>query len=333
MKKYQFGIVGCGVIAPLHAQAIAALPNAVLRGAVSSKIADTKEFVGRFGGIAYSSFQAMLQDPEIDVVCICTPSLLHAPQAIAALRSGKHVVLEKPMALNTAEADEIIRVCREENRLLTVIFQSRFSEDIRTLKRLLEENAFGTITSVNLIMNYWRDEAYFRDSNWRGRLACEGGGALTNQGIHGIDLLVYLLGMPQVLAATVQTMVHSVEVEDSASALIRFPNGASGIIQGSTCCWPGFPRKLTICGSKGFAVLRENRLEQLETPETKLDLRNKLDSGIKSYQKADSNECYGHTAQIGNLLDALEGKDSLFIDGEEGRKSLRVIEEIYRLGR
>lgn len=333
MKTYQFGIVGCGMIAPLHAQAIEALPNARLRGVTGVSLSEAQAFADRFGGIAYEGLDEMLQDPEIDVVCICTPSMLHAPQAVTALRNGKHVVLEKPMALSTAEADEILNACKESGHLLTVIFQNRFTEDVEKLKKLLEEKAFGTISSVNLIMHYWRDEAYFRGSVWRGKLACEGGGALMNQGIHGIDLLAYLLGIPKVLDASVRTMVHDVEVEDSASALIQFENGAAGLIQGSTCTWPGFPRKLEIYGSKGYAVLNENRLEQLQTQEETLDFRNQLNSGIKSYQKADSNEFSGHFAQIGNLLNAIEGKEALRVSGEEGRKSLQIIEEIYRRGR
>ena len=330
MKVYQFGLLGCGMVSVLHVGALEQLPNARLHGVVGVSMQESEAYAQKYGIKAYESFDAMLADPQIDAVCICTPSMFHAEQAIKALRAGKHVVLEKPMALNTAEADTILQACEETGKLLTVIFQNRFSADVPKVRRLLEENAFGKITLVNLNMRYWRSDEYFASSNWRGRKACEGGGALMNQGIHGIDLLQYLMGMPTVHCSSVKTMVHNVEVEDSALALVTYDNGAMGTIQGSTCTWPGFPRYLEIHGEKGFVTLRENRIEQLETPEEKLDLREQLNDMGESFRKPEDHSSDLHAAQIANLLDAIEGKAELLVDAREGRKAIEIIETIYQ---
>ena len=151
-----------------------------------------------------------------------------------------------------------------------------------------------------------------------------------NQGIHGIDLLQYLMGMPTVHCSSVKTMVHNVEVEDSALALVTYDNGAMGTIQGSTCTWPGFPRYLEIHGEKGFVTLRENRIEQLETPEEKLDLREQLNDMGESFRKPEDHSSDLHAAQIANLLDAIEGKAELLVDAREGRKAIEIIETIYQ---
>lgn len=332
MGIHGFGIVGCGAAAAFHAQSVAALENAVLQGVCSKSAAAAESFAARYGGKVYERFEALLEDPQIDTVCICTPSVFHAQQAITALRSGKHVVLEKPMALRVEEADAVIAACEESGKLLTVIFQSCFNEDVQKLRALVAENAFGRISQVHLTMPYWRDAEYFTSSTWKGRRAFEGGGALMNQGIHGINLLQHILGMPQVLCAQVGTAVHAIEVEDSAAALIRFENGAMGSIQASTCAWPGAPRRLEIYGDKGSAVLLEDRLEQLFTENEQLDLRGQPEQGGKSFQKANDFGYELHRRQIANLLDAAEGKAELLIDARAGKCSLQIISDIYEKG-
>lgn len=330
MKKFRFGILGCGMIARVHAAAIQSLDQAELAGAADFSREAAQRFCGEFGGRIYESDQEMLADESIDVVCICTPSHCHADNAISALNHGKHVVLEKPMALNTAEADRVIEACRENERLLTVISQLRFSPDIQHVRQLVHKNAFGKLVFCNLSMCYWRSEEYFAGSRWRGRKAFEGGGALMNQGIHGIDLMQHILGDVKVLKGKVSTRHHAVEVEDAASALIELECGATGMIQGSTCTWPGFERRLEIHGDKGYVVLKENMIEQLEIPEDRIDRKKDSALEVGSYNRPDMIDSHMHALQIQNLIDAICGRAQLLIDAGEGRKAIRIIEDIYR---
>lgn len=329
MKKFRFGILGCGMIAGVHAAAIESLEEAELAGAADFNPEAAKRFCEKYGAHAYENEMDMLADESIDVICICTPSHCHADNAIRALQHGKHVVLEKPMALNTEEADRVIAACNENDRLLTVISQLRFSPDIQHVRQLVKKKAFGNLVFCNLIMHYWRSEEYFAGSRWRGRKAFEGGGALMNQGIHGIDLLQHILGDVKVLKGKISTIHHAVEVEDAASALVEFENGATGMIQGSTCTWPGFERRLEIHGDKGYVILKENMIEQLDIPEDKIDHRRESAQDVGSYNKPDMIDSHMHALQIQNLLEAIQGHGELLIDANEGRKAIRIIEDIY----
>ncbi len=328
-KKFRFAILGCGMIANIHAEAIRCLPDAELIGAADAFPTAAQNFCKKYSIHAYESETELLSDVNVDVVCICTPSHCHAESAIRALECGKHVALEKPMALNTAQADQVIEACKKHNRLLTVISQLRFCEDVQRVKSLLEHNAFGKIVMCNLSMRYWRDESYFSSSSWRGRLAFEGGGALMNQGIHGIDLMQYILGEPEVLKGQIATLHHNIEVEDTAVALFRFEGGALGTLQGSTCTNPGFARKLEIHGDKGYVVLRENLIQMMQTAEEKIDLRSFSERDKGSFNKFSALGHELHAMQLQNLLDAIEGRAPLLVDAHEGRKAIRIIEDIY----
>jgi len=329
-KTYRFAILGCGMIAQIHAAAIDSLPDAELIGCADAFPAAAQRFAEKYGIRAYADEVELLNDENVDVVCICTPSHCHADSAIRALERGKHVALEKPMALNTAQADKVIEASEKHDRLLTVISQLRFCEDVQRVKKLLEQKAFGNIVMCNLSMRYWRDEAYFTSSSWRGRLEFEGGGALMNQGIHGIDLMQYVLGEPEVLRGQIDTLHHNVEVEDVAVAVFRFANGALGTLQGSTCTNPGFARKLEIHGDKGYVVLRENLIQMLKTDDEQLDLRAFSVRNQGSFSQAGALDYAMHAAQLRNLIDAIEGKAELLIDAREGRKAIRIIEDIYK---
>ena len=193
-KIYHFGIVGCGAAADTHARLLAELPDARLAGVADKNPLAAAQFAEKYGAIAYESYEAMLADESIDVITVATPSCFHKENAIAALDAGKHVVLEKPMALNTVDCDAIIEKIRESGKMLTVMAQMRMSDDVAKVKKLVEENAFGKISLVELSMKYYRDEEYYAGSGWRGTFRFDGGGALINQGIHGIDLISYLLG-------------------------------------------------------------------------------------------------------------------------------------------
>ena len=189
MEKIRFGILGCGTIGDVHARAIMALDDAELVALCDVNAERAAEYAKKYGVKPYSDFDAMLSDPDIDAVTICTPSGMHAEQSIRALKAEKHVLLEKPMALNSVDAKKICDVAEKSSKLLSVVFQMRYTDDIQYLKKVIEEGKLGQLVFCDLYMKYWRDKSYFDVSPWRGTFAMDGGGALMNQGIHGVDIM------------------------------------------------------------------------------------------------------------------------------------------------
>ena len=329
MKDIRFGIVGCGVVSHSHVAALLACDGAVLVGVFDRNASKREEFAARYGVRPYASYASMLADGEIDAVCICTPSGLHADQAIQALREGKHVVLEKPMALTTADAAKICREAEISHHLITVISQNRFREDVVRVKNLIDEGAFGTLVLCDLYMKFWRDPSYYTSSTWRGTWGMDGGGALMNQGIHGVDLMRYLVGDVRLLKGRAKTQLHNIEVEDTAAALLEFDCGALGVIEASTAAYPGFSRRIEIHGTRGYATIVDSNLEKLcVAGEMLVDRNIEVDAGTASDPTKMS--YMGHLLQLRNFVAAVRGEEPLAITAHDGLEAVRLIESVYR---
>lgn len=326
-KTYNFAILGCGVISKTHVEALSKIENAKLLGVADVNLANATAFAEKYGIKAYQDYSQMLADENVDVVCVCTPSGWHAPNAIQALKAGKHVVLEKPMALNTKDADEIIATSEQTGKMVTVISQFRFSDDLIKIKEYIDAGAFGKVSTCSLTMKYYRAPEYYSSSSWKGTIKYDGGGALINQGIHGVDMMDYLVGPITKVYGQIATVCHNIEGEDTAVATFKTENGALGVIQASTCAYPGFDRRLEINGDKGYAVLRENKIEKLvvnckEVEIGQLELTSTAsDNTVMDYTM--------HKAQITNFINALEGKEQLTLGAKEGKRALEVIEKVY----
>lgn len=326
--RLRFGLWGCGMIARFHADALLRIENAVLVGVADVSASFAADFADQYGIVAYADYEAMLADPNIDAVCICTPSGLHKENALQALRAGKHVVLEKPMAFTAAEAAELEKAAEESGCVLTVVSQLRFSKDICRVKALMEENAFGTPVLCDLYMKYWRDPAYYAGSTWKGTRRFDGGGALMNQGIHGVDILLYLAGNAKVLYAKNRTHFHNIEVEDVSVAMLEFENGATGVIEASTCANPGFERRLEIIGTEGSVILVENRIEKLILGgETVISGSSEPIPCTASDPAAMG--CELHVMQLRNFVSAVQNGSRLAVTAADGRRAVALIEEIY----
>ena len=254
-----FGIVGCGMIADFHAQALSAVSGAKLIGVTDVNFTNAKSFAQKHGILAFENYQSMLCDDTVEAVCICTPSGYHAELAKAALLAGKHVVVEKPIAMTVREADEVIEAAKQSGKLLTVLAQLRFSKDVSRLKEALENERLGKIRFCNLYMKYWRDPSYYSTSPWKGSRLLDGG-VLMNQGIHGVDLLNYLIGGVNVISSVTDRLCHPIESPDTALALLRYDCGALGTLEATTAAFPGFDLKLEIIGEKGYAEFTQERL-------------------------------------------------------------------------
>ncbi|MCQ2432922.1 MAG: Gfo/Idh/MocA family oxidoreductase [Clostridia bacterium] len=327
--KTKFGIVGTGTIAAFHAKAIRSLPRACLYGAADADELRAEQFAKEHICRAYPDFDAMLSDPELDAVCICTPSGLHPEQAARALRAGKHVVLEKPMALDTASAAMLAEEAEESGSRLTVVSQLRFTDSARYARQLLSEDAFGRLSMVCLSMNYWRSPEYYAANPWRGTRRFDGGGALMNQGIHGIDLLQFLLGPARVISASANTVTHKIEVEDTLCALVSFDCGAMGTITASTCAYPGFDRRLEIFGDRGHLVMRESEIEELIIDGNEVSCQN-TEPKTSSAGNPTQIPWELHARQIDNLIDAVRTGTSLVSTARDGLLAVQMIESIYR---
>ena len=329
--KIRFGILGCGTIARFHADAIGSIEEAELVGAASAIPAEVQQFSQQYNVKGYDSYEEMLADESIDAICVCTPSGFHADNALQALRAGKHVVLEKPMAFTREQTREICAEVEKSGCKLTVICQLRFAENIRKVKKLVEEKAFGDLVFCDLYMKYWRSPEYYATSPWKGTRKLDGGGALMNQGIHGIDLLLYLVGNAKVLHAKNETRLHNIEVEDASVAMLEFENGAMGVIEGSSCAWPGFERRLEINGTRGCVVLVEGQIDKLIIDgETLVQNGASATSGTASDPTAFAYDL--HAAQIRNFIGAIRGEEELMIPATEGARAVSLIEDIYKFG-
>lgn len=329
-KSFGFGIIGTGAIAAHHAISIQELENCQLQAVCSSSPARASEAEAKFGVKAYSNVADLLARKDIDVVCICTESGNHLEPAVAAAKAGKHVLTEKPLEISLKRADEMILTCRKEGVKLGCIFQNRLQPAYLQLKEAVQNGWLGKILLGNAYIKWFREEAYYQNSQWKGTLKGDGGAALINQGIHTIDLLLDVMPEVENVYAQTKTMIHNIEGEDLGVALLNFKNGAMGTVEGGTCLYPGYPERLEIFGEKGSIILeggqiihwnikgKEEQLPEIQTPEK----GGSADPMAIDYQF--------HKIQIKDMVEAiLENREPL-VNGEAARKSLALISAIYQ---
>ena len=233
-KKYGFGIVGCGAISKWHVAAINEIENAELIGVFNTPKSFAEDFAKENNCRVFDTYEEMLNCGDIDIVNICTPSGTHAPLAIEAANHKKNVIVEKPMAITKKEINDLVKAVKINDIKLAVISQLRFNENIQKVKKSIDNGDLGDIIIGDVYMKYYRSPEYFSSSDWRGTWAMDGGGALMNQGIHGIDILQYLVGPVKSVSGICKTLARDIEVEDTASLVVEYENGAVGVIQGTT---------------------------------------------------------------------------------------------------
>lgn len=331
MKKIGFGIIGCGAISHMHAGAVREIEKAELIACTDVNEKSLNSFSEQYGITPYDDYKKMLADDRVDAVCICTPSGLHKKFCIDAADAGKHIVVEKPMALTTEDCDEIIEACEKNCVKLEVISQNRFKEAFRFVKSLVEEGKLGKVVSADIYMKYYRSPEYYGASNWKGTWAMDGGGALMNQGIHGVDILLYIMGDVKSVFGYARTLARDIEVEDTASAVVEFKNGALGVIQGTTSVTPGYPRKMEINGTKGSVTLVEGDItawdiEGIEKPEFEETMGH-------SHNDPMAFKIEGHVLQITDLIESMEGDKEPYVTHREGRRPVELITAIYESSR
>jgi predicted dehydrogenase len=332
-------IVGCGLIAQFHAKAIAEVANTRVAALVSRHPDNARKLAAAVGLDCphFTDLADALKLPDVDVVIVTAPSGAHLEPAVAAARAGKHVVVEKPLEITAERCDRIIDACAQNGVQLCTIFPSRFGDANRALKQAVDTGRFGRLTLGETTCKWWRPQSYYDEGGWKGTLALDGGGALMNQAIHNVDLLLWMMGDVTHTSGFTATLAHErIEVEDTAVACLRFAHGALGMIQATTSVHPGLPKTIAVHGDRGSVVIEQDDLLLWKfAEETPLDeaLRQRFAqktgaSGGSSNPAAISHQ--GHARQLTDFVEAIRSGGRPLVDGREGRKAVAVIQAIYR---
>jgi predicted dehydrogenase len=330
------GIVGAGMISTFHAKAIADTANGKLIGCYDRSGERAEQFAAANHCRAYATLEEMLADPAISAVAICTPSGAHLEPAVAAAEAGKHVIVEKPLEVTIEKCDAIIAACNKANVKLAATFQSRFHKSSQLMKAAVDAGRFGKITMGDAYVKWYRSQEYYDSGAWRGTWALDGGGALMNQAIHSVDLLLWLMGPAKRVSAMMNTLTHErIEVEDIVVANVMFESGALGVVEATTTAFPGALKRVEIAGSEGSAVLEEediiqwtfrNETDADQTIRESMAGQNQTGGGASDPSAIGH---HGHTEVFNDFLDAIEHDREPLVNGVEGRRSVELICAIY----
>ena len=339
---FRFGIIGCGRIAPRHADSLVHIDGARLVAAADIKVSRAENLAARISreydrrGLPpvepCADYRELLDRSDIDVVNICTPSGLHAQMTIDALEAGKHVIVEKPMALSLADADAMIETSRRTGKRLCVVLQNRYNPPMRDLRRLVEDGRLGRLLLGNATVRWYRPQEYYEDG-WHGTWAMDGG-ALMNQSIHHIDALQWIMGDVQTVFAYTATLGHRMEAEDVGTAVLKFRSGAVGCVEGSTITWPeNLEGSVTVFGERGSVKVGGTALNRKVL--WKVDGELEHERELIVHDEIDPPSVYGesHKAVIEEMLSALQENRDHAQNGHEARRSVALVLAMYESAR
>jgi predicted dehydrogenase len=324
------GLIGGGNITETHARAARAISGVEIAAIYGSNAEKVSRLTREYGGKPFSDLEQFLNHRPMDLVAIGSPSALHAEQGIAAARRGLHILTEKPIDITTDRADALISEVEKAGVKLGIFFQDRCKPDLLRVKKKIDEGVLGKPILADARVKWYRAPGYYANSRWRGTQAFDGGGALINQAIHTVDLLLWLFGDVLRVQASSKAALHKIEVEDTLVASLQFANGALGVLQATTSVFPGYPRRLELTGSEGTLIIQQDRL-------LAADLRN-LPENLLGGGEADQNpsadspvvsDARGHQAVLEDFLGAIRSNTTPRCNGREGRRSLALVEDIY----
>jgi len=338
MKTWNFGIIGAGVIADFHARAVNDIPQAKLVGFCDSGSGRAAELADKYTCKRFADYEQMLRSDDIDIVTIATPSGFHLEPSVAAAQAQKHVICEKPLEVTLDRVDAMIEAHAKAGTSLAGVFQNRFVDAVSPLKLAIDSGRFGVVTYAGVYVPWWRGDEYYENS-WHGTWKLDGGGALMNQGIHMVDLLCYLAGAVESVQAFTEKRGHpQIETEDTSVAVLRFTNGALGVIYGTTASYPGQLKRFEITGTKGTVVYLEDsfpvwQFEQEKNEDNQIRERfsHTQTTGGASDPAAIPYE--NHTRNFQAFLDALESGEKFSLSGVEARRAIEVVLAVYESAR
>lgn len=330
-----FGLVGTGMAGGFHAKELKHVRGGRLIAVCSRDPGRLQAFAREWEAPkAYTHFSELCRDPDVDVVCVLTPTGTHLEVARAASAAGKHVLIEKPLDVNLERADEMIRLCRADRTKLGVIFQMRFGTVAARLKEAVQSGALGRVFLADAVDKSSRTAAYYNSAEWRGTKALEGGGCLMTQSIHIVDLLQYVVGPVRSVIGRVATSQHAIEVEDTATALVSFESGAMGVIESTSSIKPALKSRLELHGDNGTIVANAQYDQILfwnVGGRTVPDVEPHFAIG-----DIDDPWAYPqvrHRIQLQDMVDAIREDRDPVLTGEDARVSLAINMAIYESSR
>jgi len=333
----RIGLLGCGNISDTHARAAALVPDVEVVAYWGRDPAKASAMAQRYGGQSYRTLDEFLGHRPMDLVVVGTPSGVHAEHAQAAARQGLHVLVEKPLDVTTARIDGLTAECDRAAVKLGVIYQDRAAPDLVWLRQLIAGGGLGRPIVASARVRWYRPPEYYAGSRWRGTWGLDGGGALMNQGIHTVDLLVWLLGDVDRVYAATRTALHDIAVEDTAVASLEFAGGAVGTLEATTAAFPGLPRRVELTGSEGTIVVEQARVVsvsvQLRTAPDPPPPGDAARSGNASASSPVIADATGHARVLENFIAAIRTGATPLCDGRDGRKSVALVEAMYRSAR
>ncbi len=337
MSTIRHAIVGCGGIGTAHAVAIAELGESKLTVACDIIPERADKLAARADGcVAVTDLAEVIKRDDVDLIHVCTPSGMHADQAVVALENGKNVITEKPVDVTLAACDRLIAAAEKSAAKATCIFQNRFLSLTEKVKQAVDAGLLGRLTMGDTYIKWYRSQAYYDSGDWRATWDLDGGGCLMNQGVHYVDLLQWYMGPVESVYAVCDTLAHSIEVEDVAAAVVRFQNGAIGVIEGTTAAAPGLDWRVELHGDQGSVVLKNGSIEQWRFLDKALDNQPPTDEteALKA-AGADPKDipAQAHTKQIGLMCDAIRNDTEVPISVKEARKAVEIITAIYESNR
>ena len=326
-----------GVIGRVHIDAIAQLDSCRLAGVNARTQPPLRQQAAELGVIAYPTLDDVLSDTSVDAIVIATPHRSHADITESAARAGKHVLVEKPMSVTLSEADHMIEVCRDAGVKLGVLFNNRFRPEALKMRELVEHGAIGEIYRVSMSSAMIRSQDYYDRLDWRGKWQAEGGGALLNQGIHAIDLMQWVGGLPTSVMGIVSTRGHDIEVEDFATAAMTYEGGGHGTLHCTTCQAPNHQR-LELWGNDGAIIMDDwsvtlHRLQTSVEDFIQYDISPTYDSPGSTAETFTFKPVGGtHAPAIDDFARAIIEDRDPAITGEDGLRSQEIVAAVTLSG-
>jgi predicted dehydrogenase len=349
-RIYNISIAGCSKVAHLHAKAIMSIPNALLTGVWNRTSSKAEEFAARYNTRSYEDIQKMVTDNKSDLVIVCTAHPYHKQPAVEAALAGANVLVEKPLASDLQDCDDIIEACNNNHVRLGVISQRRWYEPVKRIKLAIEEGKIGKPVLAVVTMLGWRDKAYYDSDAWRGKWKTEGGGVLVNQSPHQLDILLWYMGEIDEVYGIWRNLNHPyIEVEDTAAAIVKFKSGAIGNILVSNSQKPGLYGKVHVHGENGSsigvqtdggAMFIAGRTGVAEPPVNDLWTISGEEDLLKQWIREDTgifNSCDATVKymqyQIEDYLQSIGNGTEPAVTGEDGRRTVELFTSIYRSSR
>lgn len=324
------GLVGCGAMGRTHAQVWEGIEEARIVAVCDSQAEAAARVAEGHGAIACADLGELLRVPGVDAVDICTPSGMHAAQVLAAARSGRHVLCEKPLGLRLDEVDAAIAEVERRGLRLGCVFQRRAFAAPRSVAQAVHAGHMGRLLLCSASVKWWRDQAYYDSSAWRGTWAMDGG-VLANQAIHAIDHLCWLAGrVVEVEVAHLETAAHGMEAEDLALAVVRYESGALGVIEATTCSNPPLSSRVEVVGTRGSAAFDEAMLVRLGLDGVEQPLGAGADEGrLGGSGRAADISLHGHALLLRDFALAVRDGRPPMVDGHAARMSVEALALIY----